>query len=162
MQPQVHEELATRESQRIAEQHRLAFHGEAWHGSSLKQILEKIGAVRAAARPLATAHSIWEIVLHISATHELVHRQLCGDPKPLTPDEDWPSVTDTRDAAWHQALDALETGHARVMSALARVPDARLDQPIMPASVSLYCTVHGLVQHDLYHAGQIALLAKVE
>jgi hypothetical protein len=32
--------------------------------------------------------------------------------------------------------------------------------PIVPGFSSLYVTLHGLVQHNLYHAGQIVVLDK--
>src|SRR5882672_7872565 len=41
--------------------------GDAWHGPSLKEILSGVTAERAAAKPLANAHSIWEITSHIAA-----------------------------------------------------------------------------------------------
>ena len=47
---------------------------------------------------------------------------------------------------------------------IAALDDSKLDRPIIenaetPFS-SVYVTVHGVVQHDLYHAGQIAILKK--
>jgi hypothetical protein len=38
-------------------------------------------------------------------------------------------------------------------------PD-RLDEPIIAGMSSIYVTLHGVVQHHLYHAGQIAMLKK--
>ncbi|MGB0111192.1 MAG: hypothetical protein WBP52_22060, partial [Terriglobales bacterium] len=54
------------EAARIADQLRRAFDGEAWHGDSLFEILERVGAARAAARPIGSAHTIWELVLHVA------------------------------------------------------------------------------------------------
>ena len=51
------------EAARIADQLRRAFDGEAWHGDSLFEILKGVSAKQAAARPVANAHSIWELVL---------------------------------------------------------------------------------------------------
>ena len=55
-----------KESERIADPLRRAWEGEAWHGPPLKEILAGVTAAQAAARPAAAAHSIWEIVHHIT------------------------------------------------------------------------------------------------
>jgi uncharacterized damage-inducible protein DinB len=54
--------------------------------------------------------------------------------------------------------------HQQLLQAIAALDDSRLDQPIIPnasfSSSSVYVTLHGGVQHNLYHAGQIAILKK--
>ena len=54
--------------------------------------------------------------------------------------------------------------HHELLDTIASVDESRLNEPIMahpdiPFS-SVYVTLHGGVQHDLYHAGQIAMLKK--
>jgi len=53
------------ELQRLEEQLERALEGEAWHGPSLLEVLEGVSAHQAAAHPIAGAHSIWELVLHL-------------------------------------------------------------------------------------------------
>jgi hypothetical protein len=82
----------------------------------------------------------------------------------LPDSEDWVAVNDFSEAAWEQAKAGLVDTHEKLLSAIANLDEARLDQPIMrhpeiPFS-STYVTLHGGVQHDLYHAGQIAILKK--
>ena len=66
------------ESVRIADQLRRAFYGEAWHGDSLFEILRGVTAAQASARPVKNAHSIWELVLHITAWDGAVRRRMTG------------------------------------------------------------------------------------
>jgi len=40
------------------------------------------------------------------------------------------------------------------------VPESRLDEPITEGMSTVYATLHGVIQHDLYHAGQITILKK--
>jgi len=148
------------EIERIRDQFHKAFHGEAWHGPALLEALEGVTAETAAARPLPSVHSIWEIVVHVSATHLLVIRRLRGEPARLSPEEDWPPLEATDEAAWDRALDELKRCHGELQEALADLDDSRLDQPIVQGFSSTYVTLHGLIQHDLYHAGQIVLLKK--
>lgn len=149
------------ESERIRDQLRRAFEGEAWHGPSVQEALSGVTAGGAAAHPVEGAHSIWEIVLHMAATIRLVLRRLGGDSTPLSAEEDWPPVPEISAGAWSAALQALREAHEEIDRAVSGLPDSRLDEPIIEGSPSsLYVTLHGVVQHNLYHAGQIALLKK--
>src|ERR1035441_6101142 len=92
------------EAARIADQLRRAFDGEAWHGDSLFEILEGVTAAQAAARPIAGAHTIWELVLHIVAWDGAVLRRLGGAAVELSDAQNFPPVRDTSEAAWRGAL----------------------------------------------------------
>lgn len=150
----------TSEVKRIQDQLERAFAGEAWHGPSVSELLANVNAGKAAARPIAGAHSIWQLVLHIAAWDKAVARRLAGDRAELSDKEDWPAVNDTSDEAWRQAVEALQTGHRELHEAIGRLEDAGLDHPIVEGMPSVYVTLHGVIQHDLYHAGQIAILKK--
>src|SRR5205085_6739692 len=162
MTPQ--EQLSTSEVERIRDQFRRAFEGEAWHGPSVLALLDGITAQQAAAHPIPGAHSIWELTQHIAAWESACKRRLAGDPAQLSDEEDWQPVNDTSEAAWEKTKQQLLDTHRELMDAIARVDESRLKEPIikdpnMPFS-SVYVTLHGGVQHDLYHAGQIAILKK--
>jgi len=148
------------EIERITDQLRRAFEGDAWCGSALREVLADVTAESAARRMLANAHSVWEIVLHVAAWKDAVRRRLAGE-RVVTPAEgDFPSVVETDATAWRNAIEMLETRHTELREAVARLDDARLEEPIVEGMSSLYVTLHGAVQHDLYHAAQIALLKK--
>ena len=166
MTPQ--EQLYTSEVERIRDQFRRAFEGEAWHGPSVLALLDGVTAQQAAAHPIQGAHSIWELTLHIAAWESACKRRLEGDPAQLTPEEDWQAIPDTGDdtseAAWEQTKQQMIDTHRELMEAIARLDESRLNEPIIkdpniPFS-SVYVTLHGGVQHDLYHAGQIAIVKK--
>lgn len=150
------------EIDRILDQLKRAFEGPAWHGPSIKELLNGVTAQQAHARPLTNAHSIWELVHHIAVWEDVGRRRLEGDPAevPISSPEDWPPAEDVSEAAWEQAKAALERGHQALVDAISRVPEARLNEPILEGKSTVYVTLHGVVQHDLYHAGQIAILKK--
>ena len=149
-----------REVERILDQSKRAFEGEAWHGPSLTAILEGVTAPQAAARPLSAAHSIWELVFHIAAWERAGLRRLGGDPANLSDAEDWPTVADTSEAAWEQTRKTLKEGHEEFQAAISKLDDGGLDERVVGSRASVYGTLHGIIQHTLYHAGQIALLKK--
>ncbi len=150
-----------RETEQIADQLRRAYEGEAWHGPSLKEILAGVTAAQAAARPLGAAHSIWEIVHHVAAWEAIVLRRIGGEVvKNVSTEVDWPPVRETSEAAWQGTLKALESGNRRLREAIAQMTDEQLRARVPGKESSFYGELHGIVQHDLYHAGQIALLKK--
>jgi uncharacterized damage-inducible protein DinB len=152
------------EVERIRNQFERAFNGDAWHGPSVLTILDGVTAAQAAAHPIPGAHSIWELTLHIAAWDDACRRRLEGDPAQLSDDEDWRPITDTSEPAWERTKEELFDTHNRLLRAIAAIDDSRLDQPIITGSdipfSSVYVTLHGGVQHNLYHAGQIAMLKK--
>lgn len=152
------------ETARIADQLRRAFDGGAWHGDSLFEILEGVTAAQAAAHPVRNGHSIWELVLHIAAWDGAVRRRMTGAAVKLSAAKNFPPVTDTSDAAWRKALEHLRRVHDELIEAVSNFPDSRLAEQVpgkRGAHYNFYYMLHGLAQHELYHAGQIALLKKM-
>jgi uncharacterized damage-inducible protein DinB len=155
------------ETRRIADQLKRAHGGDAWHGPSLGEVLAGITAAQAAAKPIASAHSIWEIVLHVAAWEGAVRARIEEGNIAQPAEGDWPAVTDMSEEAWQRALALLEERHAALLETVGKLEDAELsrrlgeerDKPL-GGGVSIYGTLHGVIQHNLYHAGQIALLRK--
>jgi len=150
------------EVERIADQLQRAFDGDAWHGPSLIALLEDVTASQAAARTVSNAHSIWELVSHIAAWERAGLRRLGGDRAELSDDENFPSTVHASEQAWVQTKEALKSGHDELHQAVIALDDSRLEQPIVPGLSTIYVTLHGIVQHTLYHAGQIAILKKAK
>ena len=150
------------EIERILNQLKRAYEGGAWHGPSVKEVLNGVTAEQAQARPIQNGHTIYELVRHIAVWEDVGRRRLQGDPAevPISSPEDWPPAEDTSEAAWQQAKAALDRGHQALVEAISHVDDARLDEPILEGKSSVYVTLHGVIEHDLYHAGQIAILKK--
>ncbi|MBZ5553341.1 MAG: DinB family protein [Acidobacteriia bacterium] len=149
------------ETSRIDDQLRRAFEGDAWHGPALKEILSEVTAQKAAIKPIRGLHSIWEIVLHLSAWMQVVRRRLEGEVvADLPPEEDWPAVRDTGKQAWTKCLEDLEGSYQGLRQKISQLEDARLEETVAGKGYTVYVMLHGAVQHNLYHAGQIALLKK--
>jgi uncharacterized damage-inducible protein DinB len=137
-----------------------AFSGDAWHGPSLMRLLEGISAEDASRRTVPGAHSIWELVHHIGAWHDIVHRRLNGEKVEITAERDWPHVWDVSDVDWKRALEDLKVHRSRLRDFVAHMSDDQLDEKAEGAAESRYVVLHGVIQHDLYHAGQIAIMKK--
>jgi len=144
------------EIERIQDQLRRAYEGSAWHGPSLSELLEGVEAESADARPIPGAHTIRELVLHILAWEKEAMRRLEGHTTNLPDAEDWPQGA----GAWTSLVDELATTHARLMEAIGKLDDGSLGDVVGGNPDTVYHLLHGVVQHNLYHGGQIAMLKK--
>jgi uncharacterized damage-inducible protein DinB len=142
---------------RMLDQLDRAYRADAWHGSAVLETLDGVTAEQAAARPIAGAHSIWELAEHIAIWKEIVATRLGGTKESIV---DWQPIEDTSAAAWKKTLARLEAAHVELKRVVEAFPESRLDQPPLPKASKAYVQIHGAIQHDLYHAGQIALLRK--
>jgi uncharacterized damage-inducible protein DinB len=153
------------ETARLADQIRRAFEGEAWHGDSMLELLANVDARTAAAHPIKGAHSIWELLLHVAAWDDAVLRRAGGTAVKLSDEENFPSIKDTSEAAWRKTMEQVKLKHEALVNAVAAFPDSRLFDPVPGKTQKYYDHFYmfsGIVQHDLYHAGQIALLKKAQ
>lgn len=143
----------------IADQISRAFRGESWHGPSVREVLAGVSAEDAAAHPIAGAHGIWEIVLHMTAGYKLILRRARGERADLATEEEWPPVAEPGAKAWRESQQTLELLNQQLVSAVRAFPPERLSQE-MGSDYSASTQFLGTPQHDLYHAGQIVFLKK--
>jgi uncharacterized damage-inducible protein DinB len=160
-------EPAPSEIERMSALLRQAWRGEpgkrdGWHGPSLDALLDGLDAEQAAARPIAGAHSIWELVLHLAVWDEIAARRLEGETTDMTTGSpgDWVETGATTPEAWRAALARLRRAQDALLAAVERLPPAALDQLSPGRAWTQYTQAHGTLHHDLYHAGQIALLRR--
>jgi uncharacterized damage-inducible protein DinB len=148
------------EINRILDQMDRAFSGEAWHGPDLMLLLKGVSAEDASKHPVPGAHSIWELVNHIAAWNMIVQQKSKGEPVNVTTELDWPPVWEVSEVSWKRSLATLAENSTRLRSYVKTVRDDQLDEKVQRENYSQYVLLHGSVQHDLYHAGQIAVLKK--
>jgi uncharacterized damage-inducible protein DinB len=150
---------------RITGELQRTYQGPAWHGPSLLEALQDVAAAQAGAHPLPGAHSIYDLTHHVAAWIDEVRSRLLGALPGQPTLGDWPPANLAVDErAWRDVLSQLDTAHTALLETLATFDDARLQQtypsvdPTAPGMVTFYVLLHGLVQHNAYHAGQMVLL----
>lgn len=150
------------ETARIVDLLERTYDGEAWHGPSLRAILQDVTATVAARKPGEGGHSIWELVAHIAQWEGVTLRRLQGEPVEfdLDTEGDWPPVTDVSEAAWQQVLARLDKNHRDLREGIVSAGDAKLLEKAPNREFTHYVALHGIIHHRVYHAGQIALLKK--
>jgi uncharacterized damage-inducible protein DinB len=152
--------------ERLIDQLERAFRGDPWHGPSVLGVLDGVTAEAAMAHPVPGAHSIWELVLHMTGWKREVLARFQGRSAGEPAAGDWPPVPGG-DAAWRAALADLRGAHDDLIAALRPCDDSRLDVPVrdernpaLGTPVAQWQSLAGILQHDVYHQGQIALLKR--
>ena len=138
------------------------FFGEAWHGPALMEALDGIDAAAANARPLAGAHSIWELVNHIHVWNRIMFEWLHLRVSDVTlgSEQDFPPVRDASEAAWRRTLDELVATFKNLEKKVASLNDHDLRQIVPGRKYDFHTLCVGLPHHFTYHGGQIAILKK--
>jgi hypothetical protein len=156
------------ESREIAELVERIIAGDPWHGPSVKGVLDGVTATLAAKRPPGDAHSIWELVLHMTGWAREVTARIGGRAARDPEGGDWPEVAESSPERWQQAQTDLFEAHRALAAAIRAMDPALLSQPVrdfrdnaLGTGLSYYLTLHGLVHHTIYHGGQISLLKRL-
>ena len=151
------------EVHRISEQLERVFEGDAWHGTPILSLLSEINVSQAISRPIPDGHSVWEILDHITAWLSIVRSRVGGEPiYEITHEMDWPSPAGSSELAWSEAKQRLRQEYIDLRTSLERLSDADLGTRIEGKlrEYTVYHDLHGVIQHSLYHTGQIVLLSK--
>ena len=143
----------------MSEKHRIidlssrVMEGDPWHAGNIAALLADVTAEEAAARPIPGAHSIWQLVLHMTGWADEVRARLSGAPAGNPVVGDWPRVGPVGRARWAAARTALFSAYQALHKDVSRMAARDLSKP-------RYVTLHGVIHHAAYHAGQIALLKR--
>jgi uncharacterized damage-inducible protein DinB len=144
-----------------------AHDGDPWYGPSLRLLLSGVTAQQAAEHPIRDGHSIWELVLHIMAWKEEARSRLGGRSARMPDAGDWPEVGEITEERWRQAKRRLGEAHQALLRATADFPAERLhehpkDDRVreLGTGMTFYDTLHGILQHDVYHTAQIAQIKR--
>jgi uncharacterized damage-inducible protein DinB len=147
-----------REIERILDQLNRSWGGPSWTGVDIQPLLDGITDDQARAHPFPNAHSILELTAHMTTWMNAVASRLGGETRELTPEEDWRDVTQL---AWSDAITEMENAQSHLSDVIARLTPDDLDKRVAGRKYTIYVMLHGVIQHNLYHAGQIGLLKKM-
>jgi heme-degrading monooxygenase HmoA/uncharacterized damage-inducible protein DinB len=144
----------------LAEELRAIWNGDAWHGPALKELLAGVSHKRAAAWPLQGGHSLWELVLHLTAWADTWRERLDGQVRFEPVAGDFPPIAAATADAWTEAQARLEEAHERLAERVARLTPAELNATVPGCEWTTRFQVKGAIRHSVYHSGQIAILKK--
>jgi uncharacterized damage-inducible protein DinB len=149
----------------FANELRKAYGGDAWHGNNISTVIAAVRVGQAFAHPIPSAHSIVELVLHLSSWTEEVISRLSGNPPKEPLKGDWPVPMQETEAQWKVILTDFNQINENLLILVEQFSEeqwsAKLFTGPMPTTtLSHFELLNGLIQHHAYHGGQIALLSK--
>jgi uncharacterized damage-inducible protein DinB len=146
---------------RLADHIRRTFAGPMWHGPPLEDVLRDVSVEQAAARPVAGAHTIWELVLHVTVWAEIAAARLRGEALEYPqPQDDWPPMPVPASNAWAAAVERLGESYGALADAVGRLSEDGLRSTVAGQDHPTWAMLHGVVEHACYHGGQIAILKR--
>ncbi len=149
------------EIEKISEQLKCSFYKDAWHGPALLEVLKGVTAKQAARRPITNAHTIWELVLHSTTWIKAVDKTIVEmEYTQVTDAANWPLVKNKTETSWKLALDSLKKSHKKLEKHVLTLKNVVLKKKAANTSSTLSRLLYGVIQHNIYHAGQIAILKK--
>lgn len=124
------------------------------------ELLKDVNAATAAAKPMPDVHSIWELLLHIAAWDGAGRQRLAGHKCQLKGQKNFPPLPEPNETEWRKAVVLARQTHDSLVREVAGLSSKRLRDTVPGKRYDLYHLLHGIAQHELYHAGQIAILKK--
>lgn len=153
-----------KELSRILSQLKFVQNGPAWHGKSLSEALDSLEYQQAAAQVYPDSKSIWELVLHMIAwrtfTVEKVRKNEAFQIE-IGSEVDWPEIEEVSEKAWGNCLAELDHISEKLQIELKSKLDTLLAETVPGKAYTFYILLHGIVQHDAYHCGQVVLTRKM-
>ncbi|HLI63300.1 MAG TPA: DinB family protein [Terriglobales bacterium] len=149
------------EIQRVLDHYDGVLRGEAWHGDPVWEVLAGISPQQAAARVAPSVHTIWEIVMHMTFWENVAAQRLAGLRAGLVEELNFPAMPAANEDNWHNTLDQLRAADHAFRQALAALDAGKFDELSAAGKRTFYDEAHGLLEHHVYHLGQIALLKKM-
>jgi hypothetical protein len=141
-----------------------AFDRQSWHGPNLRGSIRGVTHQQAIRRPHPQRHNIWEQVLHAAYWKYTVRRRILGEKRGsfAMKGSNWLTPQKVTAAAWRDDVQLLVDMHASMRAAIAAVPPSQLRKRLPGAKVTYFFLISGIAAHDVYHAGQIQLLKRLQ
>lgn len=142
-----------------------AYHKQAWHGTNLRGSIRGLSLEQVCWRPLPQRHNIWEVMVHCAYWKYTVRRRLTGEKRGLFPLEgsNWFKRPDEKtESAWKSDVRLLEEMHFHLIETVKGLSWGDLNKRTATKKYTHLQTIQGIALHDIYHAGQIQLLKRLQ
>ena len=150
-----------KETKRITKLFEDLYNGRPWIDVTIMDILKNISAEQAAKKIIPERNSIWQIINHMIAWRENVLLRVQGNGM-VTPNNNYFTQLEIiSETEWQKALERLANSQEQWIHFLENSDESQFDKIYAPNKMTYYEHIHGILQHDAYHLGQIVLLSKL-
>ena len=149
-----------KETARIKKMFEDLYAGQPWIDVTILDTLKNLDAQKAAKKIASDWNSIWEILNHVIDWRVTVLQRVQGRTVPSPENNFFKPVEDVSEEAWQTTLRKLEDSQHQWTAYLDEFNEDEFEQVYAANNLSSYEHIHGILQHDAYHLGQIVMLAK--
>lgn len=153
--------IMNKEIQYIITSLRNVLGGQPWYGRPVFELLAEVDPAKAGISPGNSGHSMIELVYHMLTWAEFARQRVEGIETNMEEFEklDWRTI-DPAKHTWKKGVDALKDTHDRLVLLLEKKNDDFLKEMVDYRKYNFRFMLNGLIQHNLYHLGQIAYINK--
>jgi uncharacterized damage-inducible protein DinB len=155
-------------SEKLSRELEKVLSGDPWYGNAVYPIIEQVSFEAAFEKTPGAAHTIAEIVLHMLAWTEEVLDRMNGKAASLPLSGDWPETGNPDEQKWQNYVNDLKLVNVNLLGLIRDFPDEKWNEPMneekdreLGSGVTYEELVDGLIQHHIYHSGQVAILTRI-
>ena len=154
----------SKETQYIIKSFESTLSGQPWFGRAVYEILGEVDESKANTKPNGTDHSMLVLLWHMNTWAEFVLGSLenrSADEMKAIEANDWREI-DPKTHTWKKGIEQLKETHNKIIELLKQKPDDSFLSDIVPIrKFNFRFMLNGLVQHNIYHLGQVAYVKKM-
>jgi uncharacterized damage-inducible protein DinB len=149
------------ETKRISKLFSDLYDGDAWIDVTIVGTLKNVNSGQAFSRPIANLNTIWEIVNHLISWRETVLKRMKGEIVEEPEKNFFETVKNNSEDAWSSTLKRFEESQQMWMEFLSKFNNQDMGKFYVQSKYTYYDMIHGILQHDTYHLGQVVMLKKI-
>jgi|SRR5688572_13374243 len=152
-----------KETQYIIKSFESTLSGQPWFGRAVYEILGEADEAKVNTKPNGTEHSMIELLWHMNTWADFVLGSLenkSAEEMKAIESNDWRQI-DLRTHTWKKGIEQLKATHNRIIELLGQKEDSFLSDIVPTRQFNFRFMLNGLVQHNIYHLGQVAYLQKM-
>jgi len=147
----------------FAAQFEALYNGRPWYGTPLLELVKPVTPAKAFWQPKKNAHSIAQLISHIIYWRQPLIKRLSGDldyTPSVQSEDNWKINEQLRKKGWKSLLQSLEESQHLLVTLLTNHKDSLLKKKYSD-NLTYQELINGILQHDLYHTGQVAYLKNI-
>lgn len=147
-----------KETKRIISLFEKLYDGNPWIDVNIIDTLQGISSQQASVRILDKSNTIWEIVNHMISWRQNVLKRLQGKMIKTPQHNYFEPVKDKSGSAWLKTIEKFADTEINWLEFLRDFKANNFSNIYSNNGLTYYEHIHGIIQHDAYHLGQIRLI----
>jgi len=138
------------------------YNGSPWYGETVDAKLSDVSDDNAFQQPISGVHSVGEIVSHMIYWRKALIAKLEGGTfkTSMESPDNWKNIKELKTSGWKNLKSSFDESQHTITSLLEKQSDDFLKTEYSQG-ISMESLIQGIIDHDIYHLGQIGLVKKM-